>query len=145
MSRPWPSRAQPGPRIDQLTAADQFLVKGLVIVQMRRNLVRLPLLHGRLDDASFEIDRQEVSGHLTPPSPSCVPNLALSPLERSTPSVLDIPAGSTLDSSLVRNVRTTQRQRRVAHRVKRIFGLHTRRNRVRSTRCAAPSGAATPL
>lgn len=44
----------------------------------------------RLHRASIEIDDQQVSHDLTPCSPELVPNLALSALERSTRSILDI-------------------------------------------------------
>jgi hypothetical protein len=37
---------------------NKLLVKRLVVVQMGRDLLRLPLLHRRLHDASLEIDRE---------------------------------------------------------------------------------------
>jgi hypothetical protein len=43
---------------DQLAALDQLLMKGLVVVEVGRDLLRLPLVHRRLDDASLEVHSQ---------------------------------------------------------------------------------------
>jgi hypothetical protein len=41
--------------LHQLAGADRLLVQGLVVVQVRRDLLRLPFLHRRLDDPALDV------------------------------------------------------------------------------------------
>ena len=51
----------------------ELLVEGAVVVHVRRDLLRLPLVHRRLDGAAVEIDEHHVSLHLTPSFPGLCP------------------------------------------------------------------------
>ncbi len=73
---------------DQLAALDEFAVQRAVVVEMRLDLLGLPVLHRRVGGTAVEVHRQQIQGHVLTPRLGVA--IDLSPTGRSRLAVLDI-------------------------------------------------------